>query len=257
MGAKRRIKRKSVCRRLSVAAISLAFCVILIYYFTVSQDHSESLDKPMLSSRAVVIDGIGLTRPNPDFIRRVNETLVKAGFSVDVYIGDQVTMKLLDHDLGGYNLIILRVHSAIDEYGFLYIFSAETYDPLKYIKERIYGAYKEAYTFDRTEGLYFTLRADLLGSENGLKGSIIVLMGCNGTNSRHAIKKLFDRGVKAVIAWDGYVSLEYVDEVIPKLLEIVYIENRSYEDAVQKIMATIGPDPNYGSRLLYLANSST
>ncbi|MEM1514873.1 MAG: hypothetical protein QXH24_02325 [Candidatus Bathyarchaeia archaeon] len=205
-------------------------------------------------SRAVIIDSIGLTKPNPAFLEGAREVLVNAGLKVEFFNGSQVTIRLLD-DFGGYGLVILRVHSAIDiKHGFLYLFSAEPYSKDKYLYEQYYGAYREAYTFDSNEGLYFALRADLLGSEDGLRGSTIILMGCNGTNSEYAIEKLFEKGAKEIIAWDGYVDLEYTDKVALKLLRLVYEEGLSFSEAVQRVMDVMGPDPIWGSRLAYLDN---
>jgi hypothetical protein len=45
---------------------------------------------------------------------------------------------------------------------------------------------------------------------NGLNGSTIILMGCNRTGSKHALNRLLERGVKAIIAWNDYVDLEYL-----------------------------------------------
>lgn len=207
-------------------------------------------------SRAVIIDGIGLTRPNHEFIQGVKEVLSRAGLSVDVYQGEQVTMDLLNN-VGGYGLIILRLHSAVDrDYGFLYLFSTESYSSTKYLLEQSQGAFKEAHTFDESEGPYFALRADLFGREDGLKGSTIILMGCNGTNSEHAINKLLAKGVKAIIAWDGYVDLEYTDNVTLSLLKTVYEEGVEFQEAVEKIMTELGSDPLWKSKLEYLAKTS-
>lgn len=209
-------------------------------------------------SRAAIVDGIGFTRPNPSFIQGAREMLEGAGLRVDVYEGGNVTIDLLRR-IGGYGLLILRLHSAIDaKYGFLYLFSAERFNVTEYEtrfnEERRTGAVREGITFENET--YFTLRADLLGymNQGGLNGSIIILMGCNGTNSEHAINRLFERGVKAIVAWDGYVSLEYTDEVTLTLLKLVYTEGLSYGEAIKKIMDAMGPDPIWKSRLTYLAN---
>jgi len=179
--------------------------------------------------------------------------LERAGLKVDVYQGEQVTIDLLNN-IGGYGLIILRVHSTVYvKYGFLYLFSTEKYSRTKYVYEQLQGAFKEAYTFDEREGPYFALRADLFGSENGLVGSTIILMGCNGTNSEHMINKLFERGVKAIIAWNGYVDLEYTDKVTLNLLKTVYEEGLDFPEAVEKIMKNMGLDPVWKSKLEYLA----
>jgi len=101
-------------------------------------------------SRAVIVDGIGFTRPNPSFIRGVREVLEGAGLGVDVYEGEDVTIDLLRR-IGGYGLLILRLHSAIDtKYGFLYLFSAERFNKSEYEtrfgEERRTGAVREGIT---------------------------------------------------------------------------------------------------------------
>jgi len=255
--ARKRKGQRYRLRSLFIVIFFTFFVTCLAYYFLILQPYllTKSANKVSIDfSRAIIIDGIGFTKPNPTFLGRAREILVGSGLKVDVYNGSQVTIKLLD-DLEGYGLIILRVHSAIEvKYGFLYLFSAEAYNRDRYTYEQSHGAYKEAYTFDSSEGPYFALRADLLGREDGLKGSTIILMGCNGTGSDHAIKRLFERGVKAIVAWDGYVSLEYTDEVTLTLLNLVYTEGLSYSEAVKKIMDIMGPDPTWKSRLIYLAN---
>ncbi|MEM2740232.1 MAG: hypothetical protein QXQ29_05485 [Candidatus Bathyarchaeia archaeon] len=257
MRARRRKGRRRITLMLFSTVASLTvLAASLAYYLSIPQDLSSSSNREggTGASRAVIVDGIGLTKPNPAFLEGVRETLIQAGLNVDVYSGSQVTMKLLD-SIQGYSLIVLRVHSAVDaKYRFLYLFSTEAYNSERYLLEQLYGAYREAYTFDRSEGPYFALRADLLGDEDGLKGSTIILMGCNGTNSNHAIERLFERGVESIIAWDGYVSLEYTDEATLTLLKLVYIEGLSYGDAVQRVMESMGSDPTWGSRLIYLAN---
>ncbi|MEM2703397.1 MAG: hypothetical protein QXR45_09565, partial [Candidatus Bathyarchaeia archaeon] len=239
----------------------LLFAMALLYSRWVPNDRGgvPSTSSFVDMSRAAIVDGIGFTRPNPSFIQGVREMLEGAGLRVDVYEGGNVTIDLLRR-IGGYGLLILRLHSAIDpKYGFLYLFSAERFNETEYETrfngERRTGAVREGITFENET--YFTLRADLLGymNQGGLNGSTIILMGCNGTNSEHAINRLFERGVKAIIAWDGYVDLNYTDKVTLKLIEAIYKKGISFEEAVNKIMEESGPDPAYKSKLKCLIKS--
>lgn len=259
--AKRHKSRKRHNLMHVFAVFSSTVLVVSLAYFLIMQNH-PSLQSPSSSSgdivetsRAAIIDGIGLSKPSFSFIQGVKETLEKAKMSVDVYEGEDVTIDRLMR-IGGYELLILRLHSAVDsKYGFLYFFSAERFNETAYEARfdqyvRITGAVREGVTFDGEH--YFALRADLLGclNDGGLRGSTIILMGCNGTNSDHAINRLFERGVKAIIAWDGFVDPDYTDEVTFELLRAVYDEGLSYKEAVQRI----SPDPKWKSRLVYLAN---
>jgi len=93
-------------------------------------------------------------------------------------------------------------------------------------------------------------------NQGRLNGSTIILMGCNGTNSEHAINRLFERGVKAIIAWDGYVDLDYTDKITLKLIEAIYKKGLNLEEVVKRIMDEYGPDPTYKSKLKYLIKPS-
>lgn len=249
--------------------LEVAFIVVLLYGLTLLYSGwFSSVNKPQSAgglgvdmSRAAIIDGIGVTKPNPEFIGGVKEVLEGAGLKVDVYVGKDVTIDLL-RNISGYGLLILRVHSAIDpKYGFLYLFSAEEFNEIEYdvrfSEEKRLGAVREGVTFESER--YFALRADLLGylRTNGLNGSTIILMGCNGTGSEHALNRLFERGVKAIIAWNGYVNLEYTDEITLNLIRAAYEEGLKFPDAVKRIMEEYGPDPVYESKLEYLSESSS
>ena len=103
----------------------LLFAMVLLYSRWAPNDRGGAPSTPSTvdMSRAVIVDGIGFTRPNPSFIQGVMEILEDAGLKVDVYVGEDVTIDLLRR-IGGYGLLILRLHSAIDpKYGFLYLLS--------------------------------------------------------------------------------------------------------------------------------------
>jgi hypothetical protein len=174
--------------------------------------------------------------------------LSTAGYTIDVFRGENVTIDLL-RNIGGYKVLILRLHSAVDSGGFLYLFSGEKYTPSKYAEEQLSGAVREAITFDNVS--YFAINAVFLGENNptGLKGSTIILMGCNGTGSSYSIQRLLDRGVKAYIAWTGYVDLPYSDETTLALVRALYLERSSAQAAVEEAMKEVGTEPAYNSVL--------
>jgi len=259
---RRMLKRKIPLILKAVFIVFLLCALVLLYsrWFSGVNQPTSSGGLGVDVSRAAVVDGIGVTKPNPEFIQGVKEILERAGLRVDVYGGRDVTIDLL-RNIGGYGLLILRLHSAIDlKYGFLYLFSAEEFDEVEYDArfgvEKGFGAVREGVTFENER--YFALRADLLGymGPNGLNGSIIILMGCNGTGSEQALNKLFGRGVKAIVAWDGYVDLEYTDKLTLNLIKTVYDEDLKFPEAVKKVMEEYGPDPTYKSRLRHLTKSS-
>lgn len=177
--------------------------------------------------------------------------LSTAGYRVDVFRGENVTIDLL-RNIGGYKVLILRLHSAIRSGdGFLYLFSGEKYTKSKYALEQLSGGVREGITFDNVS--YFAINAVFLGGNNptGLKDSTIILMGCNGTGSAYSIQRLLDRGVKTYIAWTGYVNLSYSDETTLALVKALYLERSSVQVAVEEAMKEAGTEPAYHSVLEY------
>ncbi|MEM2849117.1 MAG: hypothetical protein QXI36_02435, partial [Candidatus Bathyarchaeia archaeon] len=85
--------------------------------------------------------------------------------------------------------------------------------------------------------------------------STIIMMGCNGTNSLYTIIKLFERDVKNIIAWDGYVDLSYSDKITLSLLKAVYEDRMDFPKAVEKVMDEYGADPLWKSRLKCLTQN--
>ncbi|MEM2950093.1 MAG: hypothetical protein QXV52_03270 [Nitrososphaeria archaeon] len=207
---------------------------------------------------AVIIDGLAIANSNSEFVENAKNILIKAGFEVDVYQGNDVTISLL-MNIRKYNVLILRVHSAIDPTDkFLYLFSTEKYNPNRYIFERFTGVVKVAYPLFRNDELYFVLRADLLGysSTKEFNNSNIIIMGCNVTDSKLTIIKLFEKGFKNIIGWDGYVDLAYSDKITLILLKTVYEDKIDFPEAVEKIMNEYNADPVWKSRLKCLTKNS-
>jgi hypothetical protein len=64
--------------------------------------------------RAAIVDQLGLTQPNPTFVETATDLLEQAGYSVDYYPGEKVTVEFYRTFPAQPNeLIILRVHSAL------------------------------------------------------------------------------------------------------------------------------------------------
>jgi len=200
--------------------------------------------------RAAILDGLWRTRPNSTFTRKLLDYLGDAGFQVDLYQGENVTINLL-RNIGGYKLLVLRLHTAI-YMGWLYLFSGEPYTKYRYVAEQLSGSVEQGYIIYE-DASYFALNATFLGINNagGMKGSVIILMGCNGTDDSYSIQRFFERGTEAYIAWNGYVDLPYSDGVTLRLIKALYSDGLSLNEAVERVTKEFGPDPHYGS-ILYI-----
>ncbi len=201
--------------------------------------------------RAAILDGLYDTEPNATLTESMVQYLSNAGYMVDVFRGTNVTIDLL-RNVGGYKILILRLHSAIHTDGFLYLFSGENYTESNYVNEQLAGAVKKAYTFDKSEGPYFALNAVFLGNNkpDGLNGTTIILTGCNGTATPYDIQRFFQRGVKAYISWDGYVDLSHSDEAALGLVKALCLERLGPKAAVEEVNKEVGRDPFYLSELV-------
>lgn len=200
--------------------------------------------------KAAIIDGLYSLFPNPSFVQSVTGNLSAAGFKVDVFRGENVTINLL-RNVNGYKVLILRLHSAVGPDGFLYLFSGEPYSPTEYVFEQRSGSVRKGITDDRDE--FFAINAAILGKENpsGLNDSTLILMGCNGTSDEMTIDVLLEQRVKTYISWSGKVGPAHTDEATMILVNALYIQKLNVGNAVAKTMTEVGPDPTFKSILEY------
>ena len=224
-------------------------CAFWINWHSESQQPQDGTSTNV--SRAAILDGLYDKYPNLTWTESTVHYLSKAGYKVDVYRGTNVTINLL-RNIGGYEILILRLHSAIHTDNFLYVFSGEQYTESKYVDEQLAGAVRKAYTFNESEPPYFALNSVFMGKNkpNGLNGTTLIMMGCNGTANDYVIKRFFQAGVKTYISWDGYVNLPDSDEATLKLMKAMFSEGLSPSEAVEKVNKELGTDPSYNSKLI-------
>lgn len=199
--------------------------------------------------RALILDGLHELRPNNTFIQEAVNLLEKNGFQVYLLQGRKVTVESL-LNMEHYDIIVLRLHSGISINGALYLFTGEPYNEENYLAWKLLGIVARGEVFYENK-TFFALNANYLGKNipNSLNGSIVILMGCDGAKDQKFVKNLLGRGVKAYIAWDGYVSIEYSDIVVIELLKNLIEYKLNPLNAVNKIMSELGPDPYYGAFL--------
>jgi hypothetical protein len=214
--------------------------------------------------RAAIIDQLSLTQPNPDFAASATSILEQAGYAVDYFPGEQVTVdfyrELPTHD---YDLIILRVHSGIAEETnittgektmreYVSLFTGEPYSPDKYPQEPM-GRLGMATYYEGAPPL-FGIAPDFI--TQSMRGSfdktLIVLMGCDGLRSPRTGQAFLDKGASAFVGWSESVSASHSDAAALRLLEKSVIEGLPVADAVAQTAAELGPDPSYGAELRVL-----
>ena len=211
---------------------------------------------------AVIVDQLSLTAPNPRFVESATDTLKRAGYNVDYYPGEEVTVDLYrDLQTKGYNLIIFRTHTsrALGEYRGKYyneagLWTSERYnttapelyeggDPLL---ARVY-LYEGAPTFTGITAGF--VRSSMLGD---FDGSTVIMMGCNGLFSDTTAQSFLDKGAEAAIGWDGDVSAAHTDSATERVLELLVLQGMTPEEAVAQAATEIGTDPVFGAELRIL-----
>ena len=228
-----------------VASVLLVLLVSVFIWRSSTTGPADTGQQPGLETpKAVILDGLFSESPNFAFSQNVTNYLSAAGYVVDNFRGENVTIGLL-RNIAGYRVMVLRLHSAVHSDRNLYIFSGEPYTESKYTMEQLAGSVKKANTTDGR--LYFAINIFLLGANkaDSLKGSTVILMGCNGTNDAYSINRLLERGVKTFFGWTGYVYLSHTDQATLTLVRALCLEKLRPEQAVQKTMTEVGPDPEY------------
>lgn len=249
-----------------VAAVATAGLALTLAVAGIACGSSGSDSHPGPPTAAIV-DQLALTQPNPDFAEAATKTLEDAGYTVDYYPGEEVTVGFYrDLPTLEYELVILRAHSGlIQEEGReqdAFLFTSEPYSQTEHVEEQearrlIVAAYRTDYPEEGSVELrdlprYFGVPAEFI--ESSMRGSFddatVIVMGCSGLASDSLAQALVERGAKDIVSWDGLVSAEHTDAATERLLELLLLDGLSTEEAVEKTRTELGPDPSFGSDLL-------
>ncbi len=220
--------------------------------------------------QAAIVDQLSLQFPNPAFIEDATRTLERAGYVVDYYPGEQVTVDFYrDLPTLDYDMILVRAHSAraienelpVDEF----LFTSEPYSTTKYREEQLERRLTRAYILDTSslgqrelaEAIerapdYFGVASGFV--ESSMRGTFedatVVLMGCNVLSLKKLAGAFVEKGADAVVGWDDFVSASHTDAATARLLRHIVTDELTVEEAVAQTMAEVGPDPVYGAKLL-------
>jgi len=252
---KKRMRRISVI----ITLVVIVFVVILISYYLSTifggsgSSTNENGDSGDNSLNATLIDALYSTLPNDSFTGSLAETLQEADFEVDVFQGAEVTVDFLKTIPTGYELIILRMHSALlDDQ--LYLFTAEPYSVGKYTQEQQFQIVKEAYATEDSQPVFAVnwgfIKRGMTGKFND---TLVVAMGCDGARDPVIIEEFMNQGAVGYISWNGPVLLSHSDTATLHLIEALYLDKLSAEEAIEQTNNQVGPDPEWGTILEYHA----
>jgi len=267
VGTKAEIRAIKNRERRIATAIFLVFILLIVVfssYFTynfLNQPQNQTTNPASSPLKAAIVDQLSLTFPNQTFIETATNTLEQAGYSVDYYPGENVTVKFYRNlPTYGYKLIILRVHSSATNpdmtEGPVTLFTSERYDSTKYVYEQLTDKLvMVAFSQDEwNKGItYFGINPPFItGSTNGrFQNTIIIMMGCEGLDNPLMAEAFVEKGAKVYISWNQPVSASHTDAATTQLLQHFLIEKLTLKQSVQETFKEVGFDPAYKSLLIY------
>lgn len=253
------IARSSPRQRLTILAVAVAVSISLIVSYFLLFASDEGPD----ALSAVIIDQLSIDVPKPPFAHAVTEQLEAAGYTVDYYPGEEVTVDFYRQlPTLGYDLILLRAHSGLiqsgEREGEAFLFTSEPFNNQRHTVELSQHRLLSA-TYSREDlnsklsdvPRFFGIVPDFVASSmNGsFDGAIVILMGCNGLTSSTMAAAFVEKGARAIVSWDDLVTGDHTDAATDRLLELLVADGLSLGEAVDQTAAEIGPDPYYGSEL--------
>lgn len=210
------------------------------------------------SAKAVIINQLYSVKPESTFISQVVPELNDFGFEVDIYESDDVTVELLKKLPGyGYKLVILRVHAGLlvkegEMAPGTWLFTSEPHNPLKYIDERRTEKIVKARTTENQSWI-FAVGSKFVNDcmEGQFDNSVILAMGCFSLYHQDLAQAFVDKGAGAYVGWTGNVGLDYDDEAMLKLIDMLCVQETNIAQAVKLVRKDLGPEPFYDTRLEY------
>ena len=210
--------------------------------------------------RSAIIDQVGLTHPNQEFVALATAILETAGYRVDVYSGDEITVEFYKNlAIHGYHLIVFRTHSSdVDPTGEIGLFTSELYREDRWVMEQLRGRLAYGHMIANAGGpAYFAIVAAFIREEmrGRFDDTLLIIGGCKILASPELAEAFLDRGASAVVGWDDTVDLAHNDRAILRLLLAIVGEKMSIEEAVRRTTIDVGPDPVYHSWLAAYTDS--
>jgi len=251
---------------ISIVAVSMVFVVLL--------QEAES-DTTVYSGvpKAAIIDQLYDDIPNEDFQKKATNLLETAGFEVDIFTTNQVTVDFFKRlPEMNYQYVVVRTHGVIDqsEEDSVVLFTGEKYKDDSYISEQLFGQVKKGAPFlerdyqlsehDASDWVqvndtYRTITTPVnLISTSGDEYFLItpkfvdelmvgkfpettfLLGGCNTMANPSFAESLVKRGASNVVGWNNIVGNIENDWILLEVIENTLINKLEIEVVVDSLM---------------------
>jgi len=267
LGMKREIREERKREERVSLTVTVGILIIIIFvsgFLFNSMRNQPSTSQPINSTsepKAAIVDHLSLTCPSQTFIQSATDNLEQAGYTVDYYPGEEVTVEFYRNlPTHGYKMIILRVHSSARDIGGtespVALFTSERVSQTKYVYETLTDqllgvAFSEE---EAKKGIgYFGISPSFVtqGMKGEFQNTVIIMMGCEGLDNPSMAKAFVEKGAKVYISWNQQVSASHTDAATTHLLQHFLIEKLTLKKSVQEIFKEVGFDPLYKSLLIY------
>jgi hypothetical protein len=247
---------------LAYGAIAVLFLGVGLY-FTLDYLNQTASSNSNIESlpKAAIVDHLSLSQPNETFIEESTALLNEAGFLVDYFEGESVTVEfyrnLPKYD---YKLVILRVHSAsyasyTPEQRVLDFFTSEPYSTSKYVGEQLNDRIRRVAfaPYEKGDPAYFGITSKFVRSsmKGEFNNAMVMMMGCDGLKYDDMAEAFVEKGAEVYVGWNRLVSAPHTDQITIDLLRRFLIEEQTIEEAIAGAMNKLGADPKYESVLAH------
>jgi len=221
------INRKWVILSLILTILIISVSLFLFFFQTNAIE---------FSFKAAIVDQLGGNYPStPEYAQEFNESatnlLKTASFNVSYHESKTINVNFYEGLAKyGYGVIILRSHSALrEDKPIVDFFTNEEFVVGKYPSELVTAGY---YEWENTT-YYCAITPDFIKAIDGVfPKSVVIAMGCDSLKYDTMAQVFIDKGAKLYIGWTGSVSVEDSDKATLKLLELLFIENKTINDAI-------------------------
>jgi len=224
--------------------------------------------------RAAIIDQLHNDKPNKDYQQNVTEYLQTAGYQVDLYTTNDITVDFYKKlPSMNYKFIVFRTHSlgngTIEESASL--FTGEIHSEYEHIQDQYTGHVGKAlpYMPKKVEELggyesllnetYFAVGSKFVDERmvGTFPKSVIILGGCETSRATLLVESFLKRGSSEVVGWDSLVNSKQSDEVIMEVLKETLVNGVELKDAVQSVMQEYDQKLITASTLTYYSTRAT
>ncbi|MCP8305127.1 MAG: hypothetical protein H3Z50_06670 [archaeon] len=248
-GKKKKTRRSRRFPKIGLAIITVLALAIVVTYFAFNQPTNPT-DGEL---KAAILDSLYIIDPNDDFLTEANSTLSEAGFKVDIYLGDDVTVELFKELPSlNYKLVVLRVHTAWEENpkepATIAFFTGTPYNDYDYFVERWLGEVREG-TIEEYPTHFFAVTHKLIQhrySQGDFPDSVVIVDSCFGLNSNSMAEAFIEKGSSVYIGWDWGVYSDYSDYAT-----LTLIDNLLSGMTIDQAVENTPKDHDFGSILFY------